>query len=522
MLAAALLLAAPIGARAAQPRESYDPEVALLVLTIQKTSVELLREELVRQAQWLELGAMKVLLGEKLDVFARNVTAGLTADSDILEDYRRQILQVDLTASGEADKLIGEIRRYHDLLPGKPMVLLPWPPDPRIGPPGPGFKFIEEEGIGADATSALTGTPVMDEPVAYAERRFGTTGSFLRRRKWNLDFYLGAFGDLLQHYKKLGYRRIYRLRSPYVSYGKQAYVLAPEPGLRPRLVYCGFYGQDLFLHTRTQWAILTDRAKGAGPIVSTLTCPDCLYVLPGVRAMQSLLATVPYAADTVIIGYDDLFTPQWEENALGVYENDYWRLAYFRTGTAITATVTARRTNFGEILAASLTPIVRRGARRVYFAGPAARVDEKLDGRELLYPTQFVSFNGHPIPFDNALAGRKRKPTVFAALPSPLLATREWLKNARGHGIVAFDGEMARLAEEAGTWALIFGRKVECGIGGVLGGLSTLHPEEDRAAYTPATRAGKEGAKRRYRDAVLAQIKTAGPKGWAAGKEAAQ
>ena len=87
---------------------------------------------------------------------------------------------------------------------------------------------------GASALLAGQGTPAMDEPVAYAERRFGTTGPFLRRRKWTLDFYLGSFGDLLQHYKKLGYRRIYRLRSPYVSYGKAAWVLAPEPGLRPQ------------------------------------------------------------------------------------------------------------------------------------------------------------------------------------------------------------------------------------------------------------------------------------------------
>jgi hypothetical protein len=505
-LAAALLLSATPAASRPQGA-SYDPEVALLVLTIQKQSVVLLKEELVRQAEWLELGGMQVMLAEKVDVFARNVAAGLTADSDILEDYRQQILKVDPAAIGEADKLVAEIRRYHDLAPGRPMARLPWPP-----PPGRPIKFLEEDGIGADAASALKGTPAMDEPVAYAERRFGTTGPFLRRRKWNLDFYLGAFSDLLQHYKKLGYRRIYRLRSPYVSYGKEAYVLAPEPGLRPRLVYAGFYGQDLFLHTRAQWAVLTEAAKGEGPVVRTLTCPDCSYILPGVRAMRSLLATVPYAADTVVAGYDYLFEPLWKENELGVYENDYWRLVYYRTGPTITATLVARRTNFGEILAASMTALVRRGARRVYFAGPAAQVDEKLDGRDLLLPTDFISFGGRAVPFDNALAGRKRKPVLFAALPSPLFATREWLKDARGHGIFAFDGEMARLAEEAGAWTRIADRKVECGIGGVLGGLSNLHPEEDRAVYTSnyESQAGKESAKARFRDAVLAKIKEAG------------
>jgi hypothetical protein len=483
----------------------YDPEVALLVLTIQKQSVQLLREELVRQTEWLKLGGMQVLLAQKVDVFARAVLKGLTADSDVLEDYREQILKVDPTLIGEVDRLVAEIRRYHDLVPGPPLVRLPWPP------PGPALEFLEEEGIGADVVAALKGTPAMDEPVAYAERRFGTTGPFLRHRLWNLDFYLGSFGDLILYYKRLGYRRIYRLRSPYVSYGKEAYVLSPEQGLRPRLVYCGFYGQDLFLHTRAQWAILADRAKGEGTTVRTLTCPSCTWVLPGVRAMRSLLATVPYTAQTVVVGYDYLFEPEWKDSALGVYENDYWRLAYFRTGTSISATMVPRRTHFGEILAASLTPLVRRGANRVYYAGPAARVDERLDGDELLYPTDFASFAGSVVDFDNALIPRKHKRRLFAALPSPLLATREWLKDAAGHEITAFDGEMSRLAEETAAWGRIRDRRVECGIGAVLAGLANLHPEEDRAVYTISyeSQAGKESAKRRYRDLVLEKIKAA-------------
>jgi hypothetical protein len=505
--ALALLLIAPAIDAAAKPQgASYDPEVALLVLTIQKQSVELVRDELLRQSEWLRLGSMQVMLAEKINVFARNVSAGLTADSDILEDYREQILKVDPTAIGEADKLVAEIRRYHALIPGRPMVRLPWPP-----PPGPVLKFIEEDGIGADAIAALNGTPAMNEPVAYAEKRFGTTGPFLRRRKWNLDFYLGSFDDLLQHYKALGYRRIYQLRSPYVSYGKTAHVLAPEPGLRPRIVYSNFYGQDLFLHTRAQWAILTDRAKEAGPIVRTITCPDCTYVLPGVRAMRSLLSTVPYAADTLVVGYEHLFEPAWKDVELGVYENDYWRLSYYRTGKTISATVVARRTNFGEILAASLTPLVRRGARRVYYGGVAAQVGEKLVEYELLYPTSFETFDGRTVAFDNALAGRKRKAALFGDLPSPLFATREWLKDARGHGMLAFEIEMARIAEEAQGWTRP-DRPVEVGIAAVLGGLSSLHPEEDRGIYTISyeSEAGREAAKARFHDAVLAKIKAAG------------
>ena len=304
----------------------------------------------MRQAEWLNLGAMRILLREHVGKFAVRVKAGLTADSDILEDYRTQILSVDPTAAGEADRLVAEIRRYHDLVPGPPMVRVPSPPQLGRSP-----QFIEEHGVGADVAAGLKGTPALEEPVAYAERRFGTTGPFLRSRKWNLDYYLGPFDDLRTHYRALGYRRVYRLRAPYVSYSRQAFVLAPEPGLRPRLVYCDFYGQDLFLNTRAQWAVLTEAAKGEGPIVRTLTCPSCAWTPTGLRAMRSLLATVPYTANTVIAGYDYLFAPLWRESLLGVYENDYWRLTYYRTGRTITATVQFLHTNFGEILASALT-----------------------------------------------------------------------------------------------------------------------------------------------------------------------
>jgi hypothetical protein len=357
--------------------------------------------------------------------------------------------------------------------------------------------------------AVINGTPLMDEPAAYAERRFGTTGPFLRRRKWNLDFYLGAFSDLAAHYRKLGYRRVYRLRAPYVSFGRSAYVFSPEPGLRPRLLYCEFYGQDLFLHTRAQWAELTLLAKGEGPAVSTLTCPECRWTLPGVKAMRSLLATVPYTADFVVVGYDYLFADLWKDRLLGVYENDYWRLSYYHNEAGTVATLQARHTNFGEILAASLTPLVRRGASAVYFAGPAAAVDPAVDEADLIAPTDFVTFEGGRLSLRNALAGRRK--ALFSGLPSPLLATREWLKDARGHKVVAFDGEMARVAEESGRWTRLDGGMVDVGIGAVLGGISSLHPEEDRAVYTIeyANQVGRESAKAEFRDAVLAALKAA-------------
>lgn len=504
-----VLLAGAVALGAAAPALAagrvYDPEIALLLLDVQKESVKLVSEEMLRQAEWLDLGSMRVLLPDQMPEFKRQVRKGLTVDSDVVEDYRRVITDMSPGDAPDVDKLVAEIRRYHDLKPGPPLQRVNLP-----APNGPPPELLQENGAGADVVSVLKGTPLMDEPVAYAERRFGTTGPFLRRRKWNLDFYLGSFKDLAPHYRKLGYRRVYRLRAPYVSFGRSAYVLSPEPGLRPRLVYCEFYGQDLFLHTRAQWAELTQLNKGEGPTVTTLTCPGCAWTLPGVRAMRSLLATTPYTADFVIVGYDYLFAAKWKDSLLGAYDNDYWRLSYYRVNAGIAVTVQPRHTNFGEILAASLTPLVRRGASAVYFAGPAAAVDEDIDQGTLVAPTAFVTFEGKRLSIRNALA-RRREKVLFSGLPSPLLATREWLKDARGHGVAAFDGEMARVAQESSRWSRLDGGPLDLGIGAVLGGISGLHPEEDRAVYTVeyANQMGRESAKAQFRDDVLAALKAA-------------
>jgi len=499
---ALVLLAAALPARA---KRVYDPEIALLLLQVQKQSVELVSEEMIRQAEWLELGSMKVLLPAKMREFTAEVKAGLNVDSDVVEEYRRVITDMSPGDAPDVDKLVAEIRRYHDLRPGPPLERVPLPPGTGDGP-----SLLEEDGPGADVVSSLKGTPLMDEPVAYAERRFGTTGPFLRRRKWNLDFYLGSFADLIPHYRGLGYRRVYRLRAPYVSFGRSAYVLAPEPGLRPRMVYCGFYGQDLFLHTRAQWAELTEQAKGQGPAVRTLTCPDCRWTLPGVKAMRTLLGTVPFAAEEVVVGYDYLFADAWKDRLLGVYENDYWRLSYYRSDAGTVATVQSRHTNFGEILAAALGPVVRRGARRVFYAGPAAVVDPHAPLSDLARPTDFLTFLGTTVPFRNACVGRK-KTVLFSGLPSPLFATKEWLNDARGHGVVAFDGEMSRLAEESGRWSRQDGGAVDLCVGAVLGGISNLHPEEDRAIYTIefANQVGRESAKKDFLALVKSALKDA-------------
>ncbi|MDE2141933.1 MAG: hypothetical protein KGJ84_05930 [Elusimicrobia bacterium] len=505
--AAALLLGLAAGPARARGRV-YDPEVALLLLNVQQQSLDLIRDEMLRQAEWLNLGAMRAVLPEKMPEFERQVRAKLTVDSDVIEDYKLLIENMSPSNAPEAEALVAEIRRYHDLRPGPPLERIPIPPISGDGP-----SLLEENGPGADVAAALTGTPIMDEPIAYAERHFGTTGPFLRRRKWNLDFYLGSFNDLIPHYRALGYRRLYRLRAAYMSFGRSAYVLAPEPGLRPRMVYCAFYGQDLFLHTRAQWAELTKAAKGQGPEVRTLTCPDCRWVLPGVREMNSLLATVPYTADEVVIGYDELFAQAWKDSLLGIYENDYWRLAYYQNKAGVVVTVQARHTDFGEILAASMEPLIRRGAKEILFGGPAAIVDGKLDPSDLALPTDFVTFAGQTLALDNALIfARHPKPTVFAALPSPLLATKEWINDARGHGVAAFDGEMSRLVEDSSHWKrLDDGGPVRLGIGAVLGGISNLHPEEDRAVYTreSASRAGRESAKAQFVKEVQAALNAA-------------
>ncbi|MDE2489729.1 MAG: hypothetical protein KGM24_02700 [Elusimicrobia bacterium] len=499
----ALLLLLPASGRA-QTRV-YDPDVALLLINVQKASVDLVAQEMLRQADWLGLGAMEVLLPARMGRFEAEVRSRLTVDSDVVDLYRQAIVDMSPAAAGEADALAAEVRRYHDLRPGPPLVRVPLPPIAGRGP-----KLLEESGPGADVTAAIEGTPLLDAPVAYAERRFGSTGPFLRRRKWNLDFYLGSFYDLIPHYRRLGYRRVYRLRAPYISFGKSAYVLAPEIGLRPRLVYCGFDGQDFFLDVRAQWAVLTRMARGRGPIVTTLTCPSCRWSLPGVDALEDLLGTVPYQADYVVAGYPRLVADAWRDRRLGVYQNAYWRLSYYRSPAGPVALVEARHTDFGEIMAAALDVFVRRGARGVFYAGPAALVAEKAPLDSLAFPTRFIAYQGRTIAFRNAFA-KRRHAALFAELPSPLLATREWLAGARTHGVLAVDDVMERIAEAAEQWPEADGRPVVVGLGAVLGGLTALHPEEDRTLYAPDsdTALGDPRAQAQYVRALDKALKAA-------------
>lgn len=493
-----LLLAAPLGA--ARSKHVYDPELALLALAIQRESVDLVREELLRQADWMGLAGMRVLISARGRLMGDEIRRKIGVDTDVLEEYRLAFESFNPGNAADIAKLVAEVRRYHDLEPGSPLTRVPVSSDGGEGP-----EFFEEDGIGADVAAALRGTPLMDEPVAYAERRFGTTGPFLRRRRWNLDFYLGSFEDLVPMYRELGYRRFYRLRAPYVSYGKQAYVLSPEPGLRPRLVYCAFHGQDFFLHARAQWGVLTELAKGQGPEVRTLTCPSCTWLPPALRSLRKVIATSPYAADNAVYGFAYLFEPLWKDRRLGVYENDSWRVSYYRTGDECTAVIAAKHTNFGEIMAGALDEFVKRGARRVFYGGPAAALETDYEPEKLLVPTRFETYEGHLVKLDNVLPRPRRMPKTgaFAGLPSPLFATREWLEGARRRKVTAFDVEMARVAEASARWAAQ-PRPATTGIGAVLGTIKILHPDEDRALYTLEyeSQLGKEPAKKQFVEMV--------------------
>lgn len=222
LLAAGSTAAAPPPDR---PVRVYDPEIALLVLNIQKESLPLLASELKRQCEWLGLPGVKVLLDHTADEAIRDVKADLDPDSDILAGFRNVLVRYHPSQSREIDQLIGEIQRYHNLRPGPPLAKL------RVNLPtvrSPGL--IAEAGVGSDVENNLLGAQTIQEPVAAAQRRFGSTGPFLARRRWSLDFYLGDFRDLLPHYWQMGYRVFYRLRAPYISYSKEAYVLAPEGG----------------------------------------------------------------------------------------------------------------------------------------------------------------------------------------------------------------------------------------------------------------------------------------------------
>ncbi|MCX5794738.1 MAG: hypothetical protein NTY77_04510 [Elusimicrobia bacterium] len=504
-LGALWLLAAAPRTAAAAPRSDgqrrvYDPEIALLVLNIQKESLPLLASELKRQCEWLGLPGVKVLLDHTADEAIRDVEADLNPDSDILAGFRSVLVRYHPSQSREIDRLIGEVRRYHSLRPGPPLAKL------RVGRPAArSAGFIAEAGVGADVEGNLLGTQTIREPLAAAQRRFGSTGPLLTRRRWSIDFYLGDFRDLLPLYWRMGYRVFYRLRAPYISYSKQAYVLAPEGELRPRLVYCGFFGRDYFRHLRAQYDLLEGGAGPGGGLVRTLQCAQCSFTHPGVAAIRELLRTIPYAARNVVMGYPYLFEKPLEARLLGRYENDYWRLSYYDLPAGVTVVVECRSTGFGEISALALEELVHRGAQSLYYAGPASVVAGGAGADRLFVPQEFLDSEGGPVPLRNALPLRRSRSGRHQSVASPLFVTSEWLASARQRGVDTVDCEAGVVAERVAK--LNAGRPAPVSLALALVGseLPWLHPDEDRAVYTVGyeTGARREDAKRAYRDAVL-------------------
>lgn len=500
MLAAAVAALALWSSAATAP--VYDPELALLALTVQKASVPLLREEFSRQAEWLGLSGARVAAEELGNSAARKIAAALDSETDVPRAFRDELVKYSPSLAGEAERLLEEIRRYHGLAPGGPLKPIPSPGGPRTA-----LRF--EEGPGADASEDAAQSLAVPEPVAFAERRFGSTGPFLRKRRWAIDFYLGPISDLAAHYRSLGYRRFYRLRGPYIGYGKEAYVLAPEPerGLRPRLVYCGFFGREFFRHTRTQWAVLSraTAAKGkAVPEVRTIWCDSCAWAPIGRARLRALLDTCPFQPAAAAMGYDYLFEEALGSLLLGVYENDYWRARFYDRRGGAFMTLEPRHTAFGDIAGAAFAELAVRGVSHLYFAGPAAGVGGQVGGSRLYAPDSVALPSGETVYLKNAL--RARGSGSHHTVPSPLSANVDWLEAARARGIETVDCELAFVA--SGVMKAPVKTSPRLGLGVVITSLARLHPEEDRAVYTMKAERHEEqeAAKKRFRDLVLKDL----------------
>lgn len=477
----------------------YHPEIALLVLNVQKQSVGLIREELVRQAEWLNLGSVRVGLQHVLEPTERRLRASLGPDTDVVQAYHDALLNHNPGIGEDADKLTAEIRRYHGLRAGPPLERVQ-------APPGPARTLEAEDGPGEDVAYAALQRQSIREPVAYAERRFGSTGPFLRRRKWNIDFYEGPFEDLTARYRKLGYRSFYRLRAPYISYGRHAYLLGPEPGrrLRPRLVYCDFYSRDLFIHTRAQYAVLRRATGGADPIVQTLRCKDCpARPSRALAAVREVLDSAPFQPTAAVMGYESLFEEALAPLLAGVYDNDYWRVRYYDGPRGVIALLEARQAAFGEAAGEAMSELAARGAAALFFAGPAAVVGGGVKMGRLYAPQQVHDRAGQPLPWTNALQVRGRS-GPNQSLPSPLLATSEWLAGALSAGVETVDTELAEVVRRVALRE----PAPQLGVAVITTSLSSLHPEEDRAVYTVELERQevKEAAKKAYRDQVLRQL----------------
>lgn len=468
-------------------------------MNVQKQSIGLISEELARQAEWLGLAGVRLSLDHVSGPTARKLHAAVTTETDVLAQYHSAVVRHNVTLSAEIGRLAGEIRRYHGLRPGPPLERLE-------APAGAKRKLSAENGPGEDVAYAARERQLISEPVAYAERRFGSTGPFLRRRKWNIDFYEGPFEDLTAHYRKLGYRDFFRLRAPYISYGREAYLLGAEQdrNLRPRLVYCAFYSKDLFIHTRAQYAVLRRATGGTDPIVQTLSCENCAPRLPQARrAVKALFDSAPFQPVAAVMGYEYLFADLLRPMLVGDYDNEEWRVRYYETPKGVVALIEPKQTAFGEAAGAPLAELAARGVPKLFFAGPAAGIVSQVKAGRIYAPQRALDTMGRALPWRNSLENVPRS-GLHRSLSSPLLATAEWLDSAAGAGIESLDTEISSVIEQVAAEM----KTVELGVAIITTSLSHLHPEEDRAVYTVETERQefKEAAKKAYRDQVLRQI----------------
>jgi hypothetical protein len=468
-------------------------------VNVQKQSIGLISDELARQAEWLGLAGVRLSLEHVSAPTARKLNASINTETDVIAHYQNAVVRHNVTLSAEIGRLVEEIRRYHGLRPGPPLERLD-------APAGPKRKLTAESGPGEDVAYAAQERQLIAEPVAYAERRFGSTGPFLRRRKWNIDFYEGSFQDLTAYYRKLGYRDFFRLRAPYISYGREAYLLGAEQdrNLRPRLVYCSFRSKDLYVHTRAQYAVLRRATGGADPIVQTLTCEDCpSRVSQARRSIRELLDSAPFQPIAGIMGYEYLFSEVLRPALSGDYDNEEWRVRFYDTHKGVLAVIEAKQTAFGEAAGAPLAELAARGVTKLFYAGPAAGVADVIKPGRVYAPQRAIDTSGRPLPWRNSLENLPRS-GIHRSLSSPLLATAEWHESARSARVESIDTEISSVIEKV----LAERGGVDLGVGIITTTLSHLHPEEDRAVYTVETERQefKEAAKLSYRDQVLRQL----------------
>ncbi|MFH1619481.1 MAG: hypothetical protein ABIG11_06200 [bacterium] len=476
-----------------------DPEIAELALEIQKSAVSTLvrvsQQVANRINDFKDIGRWLKKNGGKLQ---KEILAKTFLDTDVVGTYELTLREMAHRPPDEISSLIAAVFRRGNFPRG--------PPLEELHPAFADGPFITiGDGPGADIIRAIEGPSSMPDAVEYANRHSGQPPRFVLEKGWGLDFYRGAFSDVTPLYRKEGYSRFYRIKAVSASLGWNLYVLSGHQTSPPRIVLAEFYGNSLFDNLRAQFAFLASGRKLREGQVRTLNCDTCLWSQKGIPLLRDLLERTKSRPDILVMGYENTVFDALHPYHTGTFQNEYWRVHTFDIPSGHVFFLESGQTYYGEIASLAVGEFLKRGTRRVYFAGSAGAISRDARMNQLVFPNSFLDTEGSTVAAVNILAQDSGEHWLHQSVISPMFETIEWVRNAWRRKVNSVDCEAALLAKSVVDYNASHEDSVSLGIALIITdkpmhdtgkklSLNTMNTEDYK---------GKSRAKNQYRKILL-------------------